>query len=488
MVQIPTTEREYQSVPKKLNELGALAGSLMPAAQNVQKLVRSQNMIKAETKITEARTQLDGMVQEWQMANQANPNNPEAVRKLEGDIKNTLNSYREQIDPTIRMDWDTSANKLIDGYKSANQVWGFKQRQTNAKEDAKTYMEQVAAYGYQHGENGNITVGLLEFEKSAAKMDEFLSGNMGEADKKRIMSVWRSDYVKSFMAGMADNKPDEALELLDDDLVIKSIGDAKTLRALKKSALAAKSNIEKAELDAFNMSVAQSKMEMTLNPTVKNFEVYKRFHPNMSEKEEERWTGMINALNSEATTQFTSLDEANIAIADLVSLANDSSNERVAYLNKASDLIQTLTYSNMKGNLSKKHFEELKETVIKSTQDNVFKKELENLPSIGVFKNIIKGAYLSPLWESNANSKIEGIAQNTMSDVFRYMNSGDYKSAHEAFVKGKEEAIKAKYWYLPEFQYYAQPLEPGKSVIYLDSTPYLFMGFGAEDVLVEKKK
>ena len=53
MARIPTTQRDYYNTQTKVNTLGAVAGSLLPAAQDYQRLRLNQEKIKIDTRTGE---------------------------------------------------------------------------------------------------------------------------------------------------------------------------------------------------------------------------------------------------------------------------------------------------------------------------------------------------------------------------------------------------------------------------------------------------
>ena len=99
MVSIPTAQRQhlYTQPQEKVNALGAAASALLPAAKEYKQTLVNQQRVKIDTESTKARVEIDNLVNQWQLQNQARPDDPEARAQLKSDIQDILNRHGSQI-------------------------------------------------------------------------------------------------------------------------------------------------------------------------------------------------------------------------------------------------------------------------------------------------------------------------------------------------------------------------------------------------------
>ena len=76
MVRIPTTERQFYNTTPKVNTLAVTADALLPPAKQYTQTLKNQQKVKIDTNSNKARADIDNLQHQWQLDNQATPDNP----------------------------------------------------------------------------------------------------------------------------------------------------------------------------------------------------------------------------------------------------------------------------------------------------------------------------------------------------------------------------------------------------------------------------
>ena len=236
MVHIPTTERQFYNTTPKVNTLATYAEALLPAAKQYQQEVQKQQDIKIDTNTTKARIEIDNLNNQWRMANQANPDNPEAKMQLQSDIQDVLNRYGEGIDPSAKMKWNIAANKLSSAYELANNQWSFQQRAENAKLDVAENINLNYQKAYSFGQSSNYIDALAELGISRKQLENFGLSSLGSTETKKLLLDYNKEYLQHFIAGQMMNDPEGAISVLEDEQV-KNFLSEKEVDNLKGFAL-----------------------------------------------------------------------------------------------------------------------------------------------------------------------------------------------------------------------------------------------------------
>ena len=217
MAKIPTIERQFYNTQKKVNTLSAYAGALLPAAKQLQAMVKEQQDIKIDKLSVDARMRMNDVTNEWRLANQSNPNDPNALQDLQNQYNSILSEYRGQIDPIYRGQWDIVGNKLKGAYDMQNQTWAFAQRQENAKNDIAESMDNYYKLAYSYGQNGSTAEAMADFQVSYDKLLDYGAKNLGTEDAAHLMRNYGKNYVQYYLSGLTEKNPNAALQLLKND-------------------------------------------------------------------------------------------------------------------------------------------------------------------------------------------------------------------------------------------------------------------------------
>lgn len=216
MVSIPTAQRQYlyTQPQEKVNALGAAASALLPAAKEYKQTLVNQQRVKIDTESTKARVEIDNLVNQWQLQNQARPDDPEARAQLKSDIQDILNRHGSQIDPVAKMDWDMAANKLSSAYELGTNVWARNQRAENAKLDVAENINANLTLARNSGRSGNLDAGLADYINSYKQLYSYAAQNMGETEARKLLLDYEEEFMGSFVTGLSETDPQAAMEAL----------------------------------------------------------------------------------------------------------------------------------------------------------------------------------------------------------------------------------------------------------------------------------
>jgi hypothetical protein len=235
MVSIPTTERKYYNFTPKVNTfyLAAdtaynIAKGATQVAEKYQDYKQEQERTKMDSFTTQARLDMNKATNEWRIANESNPDDPEALKELNAQYDDIMNSYREQLSPYSRKAWDTQiTTKLKGAYSLENQAWAFKQVQTNAanhiKNEVKNYNDLAFSYG-SSGSEDSLGAALADFASMTDKLTTFGAKNLGVETAAQMLNGAEVDYVKSYINGVASVDPEKALAEMETDEVKIALG------------------------------------------------------------------------------------------------------------------------------------------------------------------------------------------------------------------------------------------------------------------------
>ena len=226
MVHIPTTERQHYNTTPKVNTLGAYASALSGAADDYRKELVRQQQIKVNTESTKMRVESDKFVQEWRLANQANPDNEDAKAQLQSGLQEIYGRYGNNIDPIAKMDWDVTVNKINSAYEIANNQWAINQRAQNAKIDVAENINTNFEKAYEYGKSGDYVSALAELGVSHGQLESYGNSSLGSVETQQLLSDYKKDYLKHFIGGQMMTDPEGAISILEDKQIKNILSDA----------------------------------------------------------------------------------------------------------------------------------------------------------------------------------------------------------------------------------------------------------------------
>lgn len=381
---------------------------------------------------------------------------------------------------------------------------------------------------FENAFTGNATVDDMVNYQAAINQNKALINTLNEdgtfmfSDAQRLAMSRDVDELatKSFEASllaMDDDKRAQLLSSLDADeaiifsaededkntiqLNLKDAVDDVTYADMKKMAKIADAKIKKQKVAEWNANKSYSAVALMTNPNEQNYRNWLFYNQDASDKKKEAMAKIAGFTpDEEVETTFEGYNDAYDAIKELGNMPNSTMAEKNLIEDKAMEIVQRLHNSNHsvdeEGNIriSSDDLGKSLQMVNNVLSDNVFKKQISELPDVSTFKKLVQFID-APIWRGSqaidARSKIGKIAQSTMQDIQNVVMSPDMdeadkrKAIHSIYRYGIESAIKARYYWIPDLQ--NQELVPGETLLNINGRQYLYQGIG-DDIFLEVRE
>lgn len=388
MVRIPTTERQFYNTTPKVNTLAVTADALLPPSKQYTQTLKNQQKVKIDTNSNKARADIDNLQHQWQLDNQANPDNPKARAKFQAGMQKILNQYGSEIDPIARMEWTVAANRIKSAYDIANNDWARKQKAENTKLDVAENINLNLDMAYKNGLQGNVLGGLANLDNSYRQLHSYASANMGETEAKALLSDYRSDFTTSFVNGLIESNPQAALDFLDNEDNRKALKYERKVGSLRNLAEKQLKSYKTQIKEDFNLNKSLAFIKFLNEPTFDNLDFYAtNYEPQMSDEKYKRLVEHVESLNNNAVTENPEVFFAGIkANADM---PTGTPQEKQAFLDSTVKYIDGLYSSNRSGKLRREDVETLKKLSVGMVENEEMKQQLKSLPDGMEFGRIL---------------------------------------------------------------------------------------------------
>ena len=388
MVRIPTTERQFYNTTPKVNTLAVTADALLPPSKQYTQTLKNQQKVKIDTNSNKARADIDNLQHQWQLDNQANPDNPKARAKFQAGMQKILNQYGSEIDPIARMEWTVAANRIKSAYDIANNDWARKQKAENTKLDVAENINLNLDMAYKNGLQGNVLGGWANLDNSYRQLHSYASANMGETEAKALLSDYRSDFTTSFVNGLIESNPQAALDFLDNEDNRKALKYERKVGALRNLAEKQLKSYKTQIKEDFNLDKSLAFIKFLNEPTFDNLDFYAtNYEPQMSDERYKRLVEHVESLNNNAVTENPEVFFAGIkANADM---PTGTPQEKQAFLDSTVKYIDGLYSSNRSGKLRREDVETLKKLSVGMVENEEMKQQLKSLPDGMEFGRIL---------------------------------------------------------------------------------------------------
>lgn len=318
------------------------------------------------------------------------------------------------------------------------------------------------------------------------------------------------------LSDMDDDKRNQVIKAIENDGMIllqgEVDGEVKQLNLkdaftpevysdMKKSVKIIDNKIKKQQLEEWRQNKAYSAMALMQDPSEQNYKIWEYYNQDATDDKKKRMQEIAGFIPDEETvTSFEGYSDAYDAIKDLSDMKNSSQAEKDNMINAAVDIIQRLHKSNHEKNekgdfrIGSDDLTKLKQEVNNIVSDDVFKKQVSELPDFSGFKKMMQLVDAPVLYIAdrvNAKSKIGDIAQTTMQNIQRIVtlpgmdNDTKKKEIKRIYKSGMEDAIRAKYFWIPDLQ--NKELIKDETILNINGTQYLYKGIG-DDIFLEVKE
>lgn len=162
--------------------------------------------------------QLDG---QFRQSAAGNPNDPQALQDLQAARSQVVSTIAQQVPAISSRDYMTHTIQLQESSDKMNELWGMHQQVRNTKNDLdtaeKTQLDMANSAGRQFGQDGadmgNLN-SVLNFETAQAAIKQFVTPVIGAPRTDDYLKSFSGNWVKSFVAGLAEQNPQAAAAML----------------------------------------------------------------------------------------------------------------------------------------------------------------------------------------------------------------------------------------------------------------------------------
>lgn len=152
------------------------------------------------------------------------PTNPEGIKALAESRKNITDSLGENISPFYQREWQKQTTDLATQSQVSNEAWAFKQQQRNTINNfqvtAKTYTDTANRDGQAYGAGGDLDpAAIMNYATAQQGLVSTASNVLGADKAQELAKNFKSDYIKSFVSGVAENSPAKAAQMLADPTI-----------------------------------------------------------------------------------------------------------------------------------------------------------------------------------------------------------------------------------------------------------------------------
>lgn len=181
-------------------------------ANEQSKLLVSSAQLNAQYKNLDA---------QFRMNYAGDPTNADGIRKLQEDRQSLADSFGENISPFYQRQWSQRTSELAAQSSAANDIWTVHQNSINSinnvKVTAKTFTDTANQDGQALGASGSTDgSAIMNFASAQQQLEQFGNAHIGTARTSELLKTFKVDYAKSFISGVAEHSPQQALGMLND--------------------------------------------------------------------------------------------------------------------------------------------------------------------------------------------------------------------------------------------------------------------------------
>lgn len=148
------------------------------------------------------------------------PTNPEGIKNLQAQRKALTTDIGKNVPTYVMRDYTQKALELSSQSTASNEVWTTHQQVRNTVNNLattqKTYLLQANQAGQSFGESGGDITDAMNYMQANQSIRQFAEPVLGKDKVDKALGQFNTNYVKSFVAGVAEKHPDQAAALLED--------------------------------------------------------------------------------------------------------------------------------------------------------------------------------------------------------------------------------------------------------------------------------
>ena len=294
--------REVTNVVPDLSQ-AHMFNSIAAIGKTVQAMQEKKDVAKMNDYLADSQIQMIEATNNWRVENEADPTNPQALQKLNKSYDDILGGYNDKIGIMSRPKWIEASKKIKNQSKLNNIQWGVKKEVANAEGRINSSIEKNLDIAVGYGTSGDTEAALMNYDNSKQALEAFGTGILSDQKIATLTKDFKSDYMKSFISGVASADPTRALELLKTDEVKNDINNTDHVKMLETMA-----NKELKDIDRKKKILQRSNKTKVTSELVKDSNAYTINELQLMEFKEEVPDGYADEAIAFKTKKVYSLD------------------------------------------------------------------------------------------------------------------------------------------------------------------------------------
>lgn len=206
------------SVTPETPEAPTLADDAGQLAEKAAVMSASGKALAATATTQTAFRQLDS---QFRLQNADNPTDPKAIQQLQQARQAVVDGQSQNVPAISMRDYTNKTIELGTQSDDLNAAWATKQQIRNSVNSLQTgrvtYLDQANQAGQQFAQSPDADVAsALNYQQALTAMHQFSDPILGADKTGAFLKDFNTDYVKSFVAGVAQTSPQRAAALLQD--------------------------------------------------------------------------------------------------------------------------------------------------------------------------------------------------------------------------------------------------------------------------------
>lgn len=166
---------------------------------------------------------------------QSDPTNPEREIELQEAFDSLANQYK--VNTFSQPQWNQIKDEVFNRYKTYNSEWAVKQQATNASVNLENGYKTLINQASMLGMNGSsLDEVKLIYANGIDALKKGSISQLGEITVNNALNSATHDYMASYINGVIESNPANAIQMLDNVDIQNDIGDVDTINKLKQSA------------------------------------------------------------------------------------------------------------------------------------------------------------------------------------------------------------------------------------------------------------
>lgn len=206
------------NVTPEVDTTTSMADAVGDVAAQAAQMSASGKALAATAATQTGFRQLDS---QFRLQNADNPTDPKAIAQLQAARQKIIDEQGANIPAIAMRDYTNKTVELATQSDDLNAAWATKQQIRNGVNNLQTgrvtYLNAANSAGQAFAQDPDSDIAsALDYKQAMASMHQYADPVLGADKTGAFLKDFNTDYVKSFIAGVAQTSPQRAAQLLQD--------------------------------------------------------------------------------------------------------------------------------------------------------------------------------------------------------------------------------------------------------------------------------